>query len=192
MAKRKVKGGQFREAFSYLRGSTSYVAAIALIFLGGILFGLIFSSQLGFLDAILRELVDKVKDLGAFDTILFILQNNLKSSLYVLLFGVILGLLPIFSSFSNGLILGYVMKIVYIETGFGEFWRILPHGVFEIPAVFISMALGLRLGMFIFTKNRGEEFIYRARNSMIIFVSIVIPLLIVAAIIEGLLIFAYK
>jgi uncharacterized membrane protein SpoIIM required for sporulation len=64
--------------------------------------------------------------------------------------------------------------------------------VFELPAVFISLALGVKLGMFIFSREKGKEFMRRARNSMIIFVCIVIPLLIIAAVIEGLLISAFR
>jgi len=184
--------GQFREALKYLRESKNYILAVMLIFVGGILLGAIFSSQLGFLDDILKQLVDKVKDLDTFGTILFILRNNLTSSFYCIVFGVVLGIFPILSSFSNGVLLGYVMKLVWFDSGAGEFWKILPHGIFELPAVFISLALGVRLGMFIFSKRKGKEFLERARNSIILFVCIVIPLLIIAAIIEGLLIVAYK
>jgi len=183
---------QFREALKYLRESKNYILAVVLIFIGGILFGAIFSSQLGFLDEILKQLVDKVKGLDTFGTVLFILRNNLTSSFYCIVFGVVFGIFPILASFSNGVLLGYVMKLVWFDSGAGEFWKILPHGVFELPAIFISLGLGVRLGMFIFSKKKGKEFMERARNSIILFVCIVIPLLIIAAIIEGLLIVAYR
>lgn len=183
---------QFREALKYLGESKNYLVAIVLIFAGGILFGAIFSSKLGFLDEILKQLVDKVHGLDTFGTILFILQNNITSAFYGIVFGVGLGIFPILASFSNGVLLGYVLKIVWFDSGVSEFWKILPHGVFELPAVFISLALGVRLGMFIFSKKKGKGFMERARNSIILFVCIVIPLLIIAAIIEGLLISMYK
>jgi stage II sporulation protein M len=197
--KRRVKiggnesfGKQFSGALKYLRESGNYIGIIASIFLGGALLGIIFSGQLHFLDSILKELVGKIKDLGAFDTIMFILRNNLTASLYGLMLGILLGIFPVLTAASNGIILGYVMKGVWLDSGFANMWRILPHGVFEIPAVFISLALGLRLGMFIFSREKGKEFLFRAKNSMIIFVCIIIPLLVVAAIVEGMLIAAYK
>ena len=183
---------QFREALKYLKESKNYLIAIVLIFVGGMLLGFIFSSQLGFLDEILKQLIEKVKDLNTFEIILFILQNNITSTFCGIIFGVVLGIFPILASFSNGVLLGYVMKIVWFDSGVGEFWKILPHGVFELPAVFISLALGVKLGMFIFSREKGKVFMERARNSVILFVCIVIPLLIIAAIIEGLLISAYK
>lgn len=183
---------QFREALKYLKESRNYILAIALIFVGGILFGFIFSSQLGFLDEILKQLVERVRGLNTSEMILFILQNNLTSAFFGIVFGIFLGIFPIVASFSNGIVLGYVMKIVWFDSGVSEFWKILPHGVFELPAIFISLALGVRLGMFVFSKEKGKEFMERARNSIILFVCVVIPLLIAAAIIEGFLIVAYR
>ena len=35
-----------------------------------------------------------------------------------------------------------------------DLFRLLPHGIFELPAIFISLGLGLRFGMFIFQKEK--------------------------------------
>lgn len=183
---------QFKEAIRYLWESKRYLYTITLIFISGIFLGFAFYSQFSFLDELLREMVGKIEGLSASGIILFILQNNLRGAFYGLVFGVLLGIVPIVNSIFNGVILGYVLRGVWIDSGAREFWRILPHGIFELPAIFISLALGLKLGMFVFSKNRGREFMERARNSMIIFVCIVIPLLIIAAIIEGLLISLYQ
>ena len=68
-------------------------------------------------------------------------------------------------------------------------WRIFPHGIFELPAVFISLGLGLKLGTFIFQRNKLKAFAEFFWNSLRVFLFIVLPLLIIAAIIEGSLIF---
>ncbi len=183
---------QFMEAMSYLKKSRNYFYAITLIFICGGILGFIFSSELGFLDEILKNLLEQIEGLGTWGIILFILQNNLKSAFYGMAFGILLGIFPVAASLFNGLVLGYVMKGVWLDSGLSEFWRILPHGVFELPAIFISLALGVKLGMFVFSKNKGTEFMERAKNSMIIFVFIVIPLLVIAALIEGLFISFYQ
>jgi len=185
-------GEQFRGALGYLRESRNYVYTIVLTFICGGLLGFIFSGEFGFLDEILKGLLEQIEGLSTTGIVLFILQNNLKSAFYGLALGVFLGVFPVVTSLFNGLVLGYVMKGVWLDSGLADFWRILPHGVFELPAVFISLALGLKLGMFIFSKNKSFEFMERAKNSMIIFVFIVVPLLIIAAIIEGLLISFYQ
>jgi len=39
--------------------------------------------------------------------------------------------------------------------GYGILWRLVPHGIFELPAVFISLGLGIKLGTFIFREYRS-------------------------------------
>lgn len=176
----------------YLKESKGYIYAISLVFLAGILAGFIFYGQFSFLEEILKELMLKIRGLGLWETIGFILQNNAQSAFLGLFLGILLGIFPVINTISNGIILGYVMKGVFISGGISEFWKILPHGVFELPAIIISLALGLKLGMFVFSKKRKEELLERLKNSFFIFIFIVLPLLIVAAIVEGILIFIYK
>lgn len=183
---------QISEAVKYLADSKNYLIAVAMIFIAGIFGGIVFSSELGFLDEILKELLGKIEGMDTWGIISFILANNLKSTFIVLILGLFLGIFPIINALSNGMILGYVSQAVVSESGIHELWRVLPHGIFEIPAIFISLALGLKLGMFIFSREKLKELLFRAKNSMIIFVLLVIPLLILAAVIEGLLIAAYK
>ncbi len=196
MRHKRVKSSSFKEqiaeAARYLAESKSYIFAVAMIFVAGAVAGIAYSNQLGFLDDILKEILGKVEGLSAWGIIIFILANNIKASLIGLILGIFFGIFPVVNAFSNGLILGYVANGVVGKEGLQELWRILPHGVFEIPAVFISLALGLKLGMFVFSRSKGKELVRRARNSMIIFVLLVLPLLILAAVIEGLLISLYK
>ena len=121
----------------------------------------------------------------------FILQNNLQTSLLAVLFGIFLGIFPIVSAFSNGAIIGYVLGLSYDISGVSSWWRLLPHGIFELPAIIISISLGVKMGFTIFLpkEKRTKEFQRRIYKSMNAFLLIVIPLLIIAAIIEGLLIY---
>ncbi len=183
---------QFGKAFAYLRESRNYICAIALVFVCGLFIGFAYSDSFKFLDEFLKQLVSQIKGLNLMDTILFIFRNNMTSAFFGLFLGIVLGIFPLLNVISNGIILGYVMKVVWLDSGVSEFWRILPHGVFELPAVFISLALGLKLGMSIFSKKSRKEFFSRIKNSFIIFVIVVLPLLLVAATIEGILIFLYK
>ena len=109
-----------------------------------------------------------------------------------IVFGILLGLIPIFYSITNGVILGYVFSKIYNLSGFSEFWRILPHGIFELPAIIISMALGLKLGLFFYSSNTWKEFKQRVMGSFRTFIFVVIPLLVIAALIEGLLITYFR
>jgi len=68
-------------------------------------------------------------------------------------------------------------------------WRILPHGIFELPAVFIALGMGLKFGGFIFQKEKIKSLREYFWNSLRVFLFVVLPLLIIAGIIEGTLIF---
>jgi stage II sporulation protein M len=70
--------------------------------------------------------------------------------------------------------------------------KLLPHGIFELPAIILALAFGLRTGMFIFSKKPELEFRYRIKNALRVFVFVIVPLLVIAAIIETSLIFLIK
>lgn len=190
--RKQKKRTDFDEAIDYLKESKNYAIAIGLIFACGLITGFVFSGNFSFLDEFLKEIMQKIEGMNAFELILFILGNNAKSAFSGMVFGLVLGIFPVIVSMFNGILLGYVMKGVWINDGFGQIWRILPHGIFELPAVFISLGLGLKLGMTIFSKRKKGEFLRRVKNSALIFLSVVVPLLVIAAVIEGVLISLYK
>jgi len=181
---------RFRKSLDYLKDSKRYIYFVALLFVLGGVVGFLFANSFSFIESFLREIIERVSKLGAFDLIAFIFQNNVMSAFYGLIFGIVLGIFPVISAISNGIVLGFVLNGAWRVSGFSSFWRILPHGIFELVAVFIALGLGVKLGMFIFEKDKGKAIRERLINSLIIFVMIVIPLLVLAAIIEGLLIIA--
>lgn len=182
----------FFEAWEYLRAGKKYFWIISVIFVFSIFLGFVLYARLSFLDRILMDLLQKMEGLGALGTISFIFRNNMQSAFFGLFLGIVLGVFPLLNIFSNGLILGYVIRKLVVSGEVLQLWKILPHGIFEIPAIIISLGLGLKLGMSIFSKNSGEELSKRLKKSLFVFVFIILPLLIVAAIIEGILIFLYK
>ena len=90
---------------------------------------------------------------------------------------------------ANGYILGFVSSMSVESAGVASLGKIIPHGIFELPAIFISLGLGLKFGTFAFQKNKAKSFKNYLINSLRVFLLIVIPLLIIAGIIEGTLIF---
>lgn len=137
---------QYKESLYYLKDSLNYIYfTIGLFIIAGVL-GFFFRAHLTFIDAILEELFLKTEGLGPGQLILFILQNNFQSSLFALVLGLFVGVFPLLSTITNGALIGYVLGKVYEVSGFAEWWRLLPHGIFELPAIFISISLGLKLG----------------------------------------------
>lgn len=91
--------------------------------------------------------------------IYLILLNNTIATFGILLFSFILGLPPLFSLFGNGTLMG-VVAVLMAEQGISFpvffFLGILPHGILELPAFFISASLGLKIGYHVIFPLPGE------------------------------------
>lgn len=182
---------QFREARSYIGESKIYIYSAIGVFIFAGIFGFIFEEALApLINELLKDLIDKTAGLNTVEMIFFILQNNLQSAFVAIILGAALGIFPFVSNLLNGAVLGYVLARTFEFGGFVTWWRLLPHGIFELPAIFISFGLGMRLGFtfFIDKKKRTGEFKRRFFESMNAFLMVILPLLILAAIIEGILI----
>lgn len=192
MKKRKSKKRnkfetKFFESVNFVKDSRKFIYLIILIFFLFFLIGFIIPAPESILNQILdfvKKLIEQTKDLSGLELFWFIFWNNLKVSFVGMLTGLLFGVFPIFTSIGNGYLLGFVSALTSKSEGIFSLWKLFPHGVFELPAIFISLGLGLRLGMFLFRKKKEsfrEEFI----DSLEAFLFIVLPLLLVAAIIES-------
>lgn len=76
----------------------------------------------------------------------FIMFNNLRVLLMVLLGSITGGLLSLFVLFTNGIIVGAVVGIVVQQTSWAVILAaLLPHGILELSAFFMAAAIGLRV-----------------------------------------------
>lgn len=181
----------FKLSLSYVKGIRNYIWFASLVFfcfaLIGLLLPIFFQEQIF---ELISELIQQTEGLDTLNLIRFIFINNLRSSFFALFLGIFFGLIPLIITVVNGYVLGFVANKTILSEGPLVLWRLLPHGIFEIPAVMISIALGLKLGSFIFVsedkswKELGTWLIDMFR----VFVFIIVPLLVVAGIIEGFLI----
>jgi stage II sporulation protein M len=182
---------EYKLCWGYIKESDKFIYAAFFIFL--------FSALIGFfvpvpelitekIIALLQELVKQTQNLSFPGLISFIFFNNLQSTFFAIFLGIFLGIYPFISALTNGFLLGFVSFMTLQETGVFDLWRLLPHGIFELPAVFISIGLGLKMWTFIFEKNKAEAFKRYLFNSMRVFFYVIVPLLFTAAIIESILI----
>ena len=178
--------------FQYLKELRYYFLIIAILFVLAGIFSFIypvFFKQ--YIFNLIQELGNKTSGMNFFELFIFIFKNNLLTSFM----GVILGIFTIFPliiALFNGYVLGFVSSFAVKSSGGLILLKLLPHGIFELPALILSLGLGLRLGMFILAKNKKKDLLYNLKNSFWIFVYFIIPLLIIAALIESLGIFFWK
>jgi stage II sporulation protein M len=182
----------FLDALDYTKKlKIHFLFSLTLFFTIGIL-GFIF--PIFFIEEIkifIQELIQLTSGMNSFELTAYIIYNNIKSALLAIIFGIFFGVIPIAIIVMNGYILGFISSKAAAMEGILILWKLLPHGIFEIPAVLLSTAIGLKLGLFLFTyrgKNKLKEFKNWTINSLKVFIFIIVPLLILAGIIEGILI----
>ena len=116
-----------------------------------------------------------------------IFLNNLQAALLIFLGGATFGVLTLFILTTNGIVIGVVWHMMQDEGGVvGFLVGILPHGIFEIPALLIAGGLGLLLAEELYHELKGRGDAGQVAQGLgRTFLLIVIPLLAVAAIIES-------
>lgn len=142
------------------------------------------------------------------ETFLFIFFNNTLKVFLGMILGIFFGIIPILFLIINGFVIGFVATYVYSDFGImGLMVALAPHGVFELAALFIGSGYGIYLGFTtyrmikygnltlpVLRKNIKKFKLPDQINNIfkeIIdgFVLIVLPLLLLAAIIETVLFF---
>ncbi len=184
----------FIEGWRYTKESRNFIYTVSAIFLLFLLIGYFIPPPKAIEKIILQFVEDLIKTTSGMswtEITGFIFFNNLKSSFFGMIFGVIFGIFSIVTSLANGYLLGFVSSRVTSTEGIAILWRLFPHGIFELPAALISMGLGLKLGTFILRKKKMKSLNEFFQKSLKAFFFIVVPLLVVAALIEGTLIILF-
>ncbi len=123
----------------------------------------------------------------------FIFLNNLRATFLVFVVGLfsfsVLGMLAYLLNIG---LVGGVLGIFHLmgySTGTLFAAGLLPHGIFEIPALMIAGAVVLRMGAVLVTpqigKSMGQIVLEQLSDWLKVFLGVVLPLLVVAALIEA-------
>jgi uncharacterized membrane protein SpoIIM required for sporulation/ABC-type transport system involved in multi-copper enzyme maturation permease subunit len=147
--------------------------------------------ELGQFTADLKKSPDLI-ELGSHLSVPLILGHNLQAVGAILIVGLFsFSVLGVLAYFANMGIVGAVLalfKILGYSPWMLFFTGVLPHGIFEIPAVMLSSAAVLRIGAVLVTpdatKTMGEVLLETLADWFKIVIGFVVPLLVIAAVIE--------
>jgi uncharacterized membrane protein SpoIIM required for sporulation len=117
-----------------------------------------------------------------------IMQNNISVTIAVFAGGMSAGLWTAFILWTNGLSIGAIATLVAKYNLAYPFWAfVLPHGALELPAIFLSGGAGLLLarGLLFPGIYRRRELLQRLGGQAIQIMFGVVPMLVMAGIIEG-------
>jgi uncharacterized membrane protein SpoIIM required for sporulation len=118
----------------------------------------------------------------------FIMTNNMTVSFMAFAMGITAGIGTIFSMFFNGLQIGAIGVACWLNDMSLSLWSfVAPHGVLELPAIFIAGGAGLRLaqGMLFPGLLSRRDSLAKAGGEAVRLLVGVVPILIVAGSIEG-------
>ena len=116
-----------------------------------------------------------------------IFLNNLSASVILFVGGTVLGIATGYVLLTNGFFIGVVMGYMANIKGIAlSVVSIVPHGIFELSAFFIASAMGFMLAESVYNEfcGRGDA-AETAKGLGMKFVTVVIPLLFLAAYIES-------
>jgi stage II sporulation protein M len=167
------------------------IASVGFFALGAIAGGLalvLYPQAASQLQEFLKQFAQLFRGMSKLQLVTAIFLNNSFKTLLVIIFGPLLGLVPIIFLIVNGAILGAVIPVSVESKGlWASLMAIIPHGVFELPAIFLGTSIGIRLGLHPIRRLAGKadttlysEIGYGIR----IFLTIIVPLLLLAALIE--------
>jgi len=113
--------------------------------------------------------------------------NNFEACILLFLGGASFGILTIFILSLNGILIGSIMEIVHEDHSVAFVAAaILPHGIFEIPAIILSGSLGILLAQSLIAEwYQGGDAAEETRQFAGLFVKFVVPLVIIAAFVEA-------
>lgn len=184
-------GSRISEFKGYLRFILPYVLFITFVFFGALVAG--YTSSANFPDMankLMEGFSSRFAPLVSMPPIFImfgIFLNNAFVSLLFLVLGLALGIFPVLLIAFNGYIVGVVSYIVGQEKGLAfTFLALLPHGIIELPMVFLSAGIGLRLGHQVFAAliGRPTEIKKEFKEGLRFYFRWILPLLFLAAIVE--------
>jgi stage II sporulation protein M len=118
-----------------------------------------------------------------------IFLNNSVKTLAAILLGLAVGIVPALFLIVNGVVLGVVFVLSSYSRGiWPSLLSIVPHGILELSAVFLGTATGLLLGNVVLKRilRKSDAQLRPALSRALRFYAIVIlPMLLVAAMIEA-------
>jgi stage II sporulation protein M len=174
----------FKAATNAVKEGKLFILAAIIIFFIGVIYGMNapIENYNEHFESLLSDWDKRLSLNSQTKVILVIFFNNLSVAATSIWLAFIVGLKPIASALINGRDIGILASASFSNGTFTYYiFGIAPHGVFEIPAMFIAWGLGIWCAKGLVTKKYKER-VLKANRVLVFYIA---PLLAVAAIIEG-------
>ena len=181
------------EIRSYVNRLRPYLVASIILFGAGLAIGWLtvdrFPQMVEAFENSLAGFIKIFRGLPKLQLAAAIFVNNSVKTLAVILLGTLFGVIPACFLIANGAMVGMVLSLSGQVRGFSvTLLSLLPHGILELPAVFLGTAIGIMMGTFIarklFTRS-GDKIGKELGHALRFFATVILPLLLVAAFVEA-------
>ena len=157
----------------------------AVLYCGAFLVSWLYPDNFSFLNEALKELVAQFSGKSAISFITRLFIQNLIASYLTMCIVVVFGSIPATVALFNGFMLGFVIASAPSASMLKMLSLLIPHGIFEWPAMMIAWGVGIWRGFgYRFSKTQ-TTYNERWLEANKVFITVVVPLLFIAAIIEG-------
>ncbi len=168
-----------------ISNAKKHIVLSILIFIFGIIIGYTYFHGSKILYTSFLSLVRKIYS----DYYLLVVSNiffhNIIIAYLSLRIGVLLGIFPFINVLITGAMIGWLFANIPIGYHFKAFAMLIPHGVFELPAMFLSSGVGMWRIRLLYVPNYEKASKDNVQEIHKLFLFIIFPLLLVAAFIEG-------
>jgi stage II sporulation protein M len=170
-----------------------YLKTSLAIFGAGFVIGLVIVARFPFVTDYFQDTIANFVKLFAgiarFKLAAAIFVNNGAKTLLAIVLGVMLGIVPVIFLLANGVALGVVWSLSVSTRGpWISLLSLLPHGILELPAVFLGTSIGLSVGFCAVRRltGRSEKQVgAEIAQGLRYFLTVIIPLLGAAALVEA-------
>lgn len=176
---------QYKQAAATLCRSRYGILGALLIYTASCIGGWWFSDALGFFQQAASGLVGKFETKAGINFVLSLFLHNLVATYITMCLVTLWGLVPLITAVANGLLLGWIVTVVTGQSIIHTAMMLVPHGLFEWPAMLIAWGVGFWRGAGYRFDTAPGTYLDRWLAANRVYCLIVLPLLLVAAIIEG-------
>lgn len=181
------------ERLHYQRKLGPYLATSVALFVAGAILGALatsFAPHIAqYFNQNVAEFVKFFRALPKLALAVAIFLNNSIKALLVVVGGLALGIFPVIFLLANGAALGFVLAASMQSRGvLNALLAIVPHGIFELPAILLATSMGLLLGRCAIKQFFGSSETSISTElalALKFFARIVVPLLVIAALVEA-------
>ena len=175
----------FSDALKAIAEARNCIIIAIAVYCCAIFVGWAYADRFPFLEEQVKKLAIQFAGKNTLTFIFKIFLHNLIATYVAMCFVILFGVVPTIIAVFNGLLLGWIIATQQARTEANIWMMIIPHGLFEWPAMIIAWGFGLWRGAgYRFTDPCGT-WKERWETAHKVFFTVVLPLLLVAAIIEG-------